>query len=129
MYIVYVLELEKKRFYVGMTKKYRSIERILEHLDPECRTTKWTSKYQAKRQIYESRVFENKRECELFEHQITELIMSILGLNCVRGGNYVMSCEESTWWIPKRLENTPLFTELWENSNVVENVTKLLASF
>ena len=117
MYSVYVLLLKNKRLYVGMTKTWRLHTRFLEHLDPECPTTKWTSKYQTLKKIH---VFSGytRKQCNTLENLMTECLMKSYGLDSCRGGKWNMVAEAGKWWVPHRLHGVPFFTEKWINLSV-----------
>ena len=111
-YCVYILLLEHKRLYVGQTKLWRIHTRWEEHFDPSCSTTQWTNKYAPieKLQVFECASY---RDSMKLEHQVVELLMSIYGLDVVRGGNWNMATEGESWWVPTRLRRVPRFTEKW----------------
>ena len=115
MFIVYVLVLENKRIYVGMTPSWREDIRFLEHMNPDIYTTKWTSKYQTIEKCWISKKIESKIETTRLEHTITKQLMREYGLDVVRGGDYVMTSENNNWWVPKDLQNTKQFSDIWKS--------------
>jgi predicted GIY-YIG superfamily endonuclease len=126
MFVVYVLLLENNRIYVGQTPQWRIETRWNEHRDPDCATTRWTTKYHAKEKIFVSDPFESKIDCCSYEHVLTIEIMKLFGLDSVRGGNFVMSAEGGSWWVPKNMKAVPRFTDLWENTN---NIRQTLINY
>ena len=119
MFVVYVLLLDQKRIYVGMTPRWRIQTRYDEHCDPMCFTTKWTTKYPPTEKLWVSRVFHSKLECCRYEHELTKFIMTVFGLDSTRGGNFVMGKEGGEWWVPKQLSKVPRFTQLWNESSCI----------
>jgi len=110
MYSLYVLLLENKRIYVGITPTWRSSLRFDEHT--EGIATKWTGKHPVISKVLEFSL-EDKKLALATEHRLTELLMERYGLDSTRGGNFVMAREGGTWWVPKEMKNTPRFTETW----------------
>jgi predicted GIY-YIG superfamily endonuclease len=113
MFVVYILLLEENRIYVGMTQKWRIDARYAEHTNPNCKTTKWTSKYPPLEKVWVSEPFACKVKCCKFEHDLTKRLMRLFGLDAVRGGNFVMAKEGGTWWVRKTMQDIPRFTQLW----------------
>ena len=113
-YVVYLLLLESKRFYVGMTKTWRLQRRFEEHCDLTCWTTRWTTKYKVRTKL---RVFPQMSfvRAKKFEHFLTEELMKKYGLDSTRGGGWNMASEGPTvrWWVPLHLQNSSCFTPLW----------------
>ena len=112
MYAIYVAVCEEKRLYVGMTKQYRMKERMNEHWNPNFLATRWTTKYPVVEFVCTFPVG-SKKKTLLVEHQLTERLMEIYGLDAVRGGNYVMWKEGGTWWVHPKLRHIPRFTRFW----------------
>jgi len=113
-YVVYVLLLEQKRLYIGMTKTWRLQTRWEEHVDPTFPTTKWTTKYPPIKKIH---VFEQCEflEAKRLEHEVCEAFMRKYGTDSVRGGRWNMYTEGPLykWWVPSNLSSTPCFTDLY----------------
>ncbi|CAM9706191.1 unnamed protein product [Ectocarpus sp. 6 AP-2014] len=82
MCIVYVLSLEKKKFYVGKTENLE--RRLLEHFDGQARSANWTRKYKPIRVI---ETFEGADGLQ--EDKVTLSYMIRYGIDNVRGGPYV----------------------------------------
>ena len=116
MFVVYILLLKNKRVYVGMTPRTRVSARWNEHKDPNCFTTKWTTKYHPLEKVWISEPFDCKITCCKYEHELTKKLMRLLGWDAVRGGNYVMASEGETWWVRKHMQDIPRFTKLWEET-------------
>lgn len=114
MFVVYVLLLEKKRLYVGMTKMWRLQTRMEEHGDKKCWSTKWTGKYKvvSKLKVFQPMTFLQAKQ---FENQVCEALLQKYGLDSCRGGKWNMASEGASdkWWVPPHLQGTPCFTPLW----------------
>lgn len=82
MVTVYVLLLEKNKFYVGKTNDME--RRLNDHMHGTARSAQWTRKYKP------VRVFETYEGCDgLEEDKITLMYMIKYGIDHVRGGPYV----------------------------------------
>lgn len=82
MVVVYVLELEKHKFYVGKTNDVE--RRLFDHVQGSTRSAHWTRKYKP------VRVVETYEGCDgLDEDKITLMYMISHGIDNVRGGPYV----------------------------------------
>lgn len=82
MVTVYVLELEKKKFYVGKTNDVE--RRFADHVQGRVRSAHWTRKYKP------VKVVETHDGCDgLDEDKMTVMYMIKHGIDNVRGGPYV----------------------------------------
>lgn len=115
-YCVYVLLLEEKRLYVGITPTWRIQKRYEEHMDPEFPTTRWTTRFPTLKKICVFNVGSKKRALQE-EHRLTEELMKHYGLDSTRGGNFVMLQQGGIWWTPPHLMNVPRFTHHWEGNS------------
>lgn len=83
---LYVLKLEDKKFYVGITSKNPEA-RMQEHIN-RTRGAYWTAKHAPVKIIYtEDLGFIRKSLAEKRENQMTRALMQQRGLNNVRGGD------------------------------------------
>ena len=114
MYAVYVLLLEDKHLYVGITPVWRIKQRYIEHLNRV--GARWTTKYGTLKKVCSVQVGSHKRALQE-ENRITEDLMRMYGLDACRGGDKVMAKEGGTWWITERLRGVPRFTEKWRSLN------------
>ncbi len=91
--IIYILELENKKFYVGKTKDIKN--RLKQHINGK--GSVWTKKNKVIKVLktYEYYV-KNEREEEEKENQITIQMMNEKGWNSVRGGWWIMTGELQT---------------------------------
>lgn len=83
MITIYVLKLEKGRYYIGRTDKEEPKDRILQHFFSH--GSEFTKKFKPEEILY---IIPN---CDEFdEDKITKQNMSIHGIEFVRGGSYSM---------------------------------------
>ena len=83
---LYVLELEKGKYYVGQTSM--PTFRYAEHIASV--GSKWTKLYRAKaRVVLEERLFESYEEAKLYENWLTMHWMQKKGWRNVRGGDFL----------------------------------------
>ena len=82
---LYVLELEKGKYYVGQTKK--PVFRYTEHISYS--GSKWTKLYKAKKRlVLKEMLVDSHQEAKLYENWLTLHWMQKMGWQNVRGGDY-----------------------------------------
>ena len=82
-YTVYLLRLQKQKYYVGMTPSWRLAIREQEHKDGW--GAKWTSRFPPI-ELLESWEFDTREEAHVFEIQKTEEFLHRHGIDSTRGG-------------------------------------------
>lgn len=82
-YTVYVLRLQKGKFYVGLTPSWRLSLRESEHTHGV--GAKWTTRYPPI-ELMDTWEFNTKREGGLFEIKKTEEYLHLHGIDSTRGG-------------------------------------------
>ena len=82
-YTVYLLRLEMRKFYVGLTPTWRLSIREQEHRDGT--GSKWTNRFPPL-ELLKTWVFETKKEAEAFEISKTEEYLHLHGIDSTRGG-------------------------------------------
>ena len=95
---IYVLELNNNKWYVGST--YRELYARLEEHEQGYGSI-WTSRHGYKRLLFYLDV--SAESCTECEDKLTEALMCKLGIENVRGGNYVNcrpDCYDNDWWYP-----------------------------
>lgn len=81
--ILYVLECEKNKYYVGVARRRNVIKRLRQHRDGKHPGCPWTKKYKALRMVTNCLVkYEKQATYE------TERLMKHKGIHNVRGGDY-----------------------------------------
>lgn len=95
---LYVLELEKGKYYVGQTNK--PTFRYAEHIS-YC-GSKWTKLYKAKKRlVLKEMMVDSHQEAKLYENWLTLIYMEKIGWENVRGGDY---CKTEDYMLKEDLD-------------------------
>ena len=104
---VYVYRCEDQKFYVGMTPTWKLESRWNDHTCEDAKWgSRWTNLYKPTSRVKYFHMLSFQRACWL-EQQCVEKIMSVFGLDSVRGGKWNMTTMGDTWWVPERLRKIP----------------------
>ena len=98
-FTVYLLELAKKKKYVGLTPTWRLKQREAEHYEGV--GAKWTKRFPPKK-LVQTWVFPTKKEASAFEILKTEELLHLHGIDSTRGGvcNYGQEGGYAFWVRP-----------------------------